>query len=420
MWRFLREMGENLMTDTKTDNIRFLMDAKGALVQLEGAKQEVKDQEENVKRLQKSLATERKAVSDSIEVTIRKRRAEIAESFDVQIDETQSQLKKARTQRDKAKRAGVKARMHEETSKILEDNRQLNKEIYTLFRQNGVPRFCHSFLFYALFLPGRFVDILAILAALVLVLFLIPYGVFFFLPTDETLILAGIYVLDVLIFGGIYLLINNKVKIGHMDSLREGRNLRRQIRANRKQIRVTHRKIRKDKNEEMYGLEEFDETIRRLDQEKTEITEQKTEALNTFEDNGRVLLTQEITENNRERLAELEEKGNQASRDLEKIQSRLKALSLEATEKYESLLGKEFFQEEKIDLLIEAFEVGGAVNITDAQEMVRTGKTRGNTDEAIEAGEPAGLLTENADGETEASADSVDAAETGARDAGEE
>ena len=362
------------MPEQNVDNIAFLREAGEALAELKEAQEAAREQDLQTKRLEKSLASEKKAVADSIEMTIRKRKSEITDSYDSQIEQTQVQLRKVKAKREKAKNQGMKERMDEETADVREDNRRLSTELKTLFRQHDVPRFCNTRFFYALYYTRGLREALIFLITLVICFAAVPLGVYHLIGQERTLWLAGIYIVDILVFGGIYFAINNHVKLRYHETLRQGRKIRNQIRAGKKKIKAIKNSIRKDKNEDMYGLEDFDENIARLEAEKKEIADQKQDALTNFENSGKVLITKEITDNNQERISHLEEDAAASGKTLTEFLARVKVLSMRVAEEYEPRLGREFLQEDKLEQLIQVFENGMAANMTEAQELVRTGK----------------------------------------------
>lgn len=98
------------ITDVKT----FLEDARQAVVELaEFEKQEETLAQEEKKRL-RVLETERKAVADAVNSTVKKRRDEIEKSYDDELGKLQDKLKRTRTRREKAKNQGIKERIKEE------------------------------------------------------------------------------------------------------------------------------------------------------------------------------------------------------------------------------------------------------------------------------------------------------------------
>ena len=99
------------ITDVKT----FLEDARQAVVELaEFEKQEETLAQEEKKRL-RVLETERKAVADAVNSTVKKRRDEIEKSYDDELGKLQDKLKRTRTRREKAKNQGIKERIKEES-----------------------------------------------------------------------------------------------------------------------------------------------------------------------------------------------------------------------------------------------------------------------------------------------------------------
>lgn len=363
------------MPDNTNDNITFLREAQEALEQLGAAKADASEQDLQTKRLEKSLAAEKKAVADSIELTVKKRKAEITDSYDTQLEQTQAQLKKVRARREKAKNQGMKERMEQETADIREENRKRSTEIKTLFRQNGVPGFCNTLFFYALYYARGFKEILVFTMTLLICFVAVPVGLHHFIGAGKILWLVVIYVVDIILFGGLYFSINNHVKVRYHETLQQGRAIRNQITAGKRQIRAIRNSIRKDKNEDMYGLESYDEEISRLEQEKGEIADQKQSALTNFENSGKVLISKEITDNNQARISQLEQEATAARQTLNDFQGKVKVLSMKMAEKYEPLLGREFLQTDKLELLQQVFENGMAANLTEAQALVRAGKT---------------------------------------------
>ena len=262
-----------------TDNIAFLTEAREKLEELDLLKDRQRQLKADEARLGKLLENEKKAVNDNISATVKKRREEINSSYDKEIAKGQDKLKKARAEREKAKNQGMKERIAEETADLHKENRDLKLQIRTMFQKNGVAAVCNSSLYYALFFPRWIDEILKLIAAVLICFLLIPYGIYMALPQQKTWMMFLICFLCVVVFGGIYILISNKTKLVHMETLRRGRTLRDQMRSNRKKIRVITSSIKKDKNESIYNLEKYDDDIAKVEQELQNITNKKKEAL---------------------------------------------------------------------------------------------------------------------------------------------
>ena len=236
------------ITDVKT----FLEDARQAVVELaEFEKQEETLAQEEKKRL-RVLETERKAVADAVNSTVKKRRDEIEKSYDDELGKLQDKLKRTRTRREKAKNQGIKERIKEETQELHAHNRELAVRMRTLFQSDRVPFVCKSPLYYALYFPRGFKEFLTVLITFAICFLLIPCGIYKLLPEQKTLYLAMIYGVDVVVFGGLYILIGNWTKDRHLAALQEGRSIRSLIAANNRKIAVITSSIRRDRSEALY------------------------------------------------------------------------------------------------------------------------------------------------------------------------
>ena len=88
------------MEQAITDYVKFLADARDAVYRLNNDQATAKQLKEQGERQEKELAAAKKAVTDSVNQTIKKRRSEIDTSYDKEIAKGQERLKKARTQRE--------------------------------------------------------------------------------------------------------------------------------------------------------------------------------------------------------------------------------------------------------------------------------------------------------------------------------
>lgn len=91
----------------------------------------------------------------------------------------------------------------------------------TLFQSDRVPFVCKSPLYYALYFPRGFKEFLTVLITFAICFLLIPCGIYKLLPEQKTLYLAMIYGVDVVVFGGLYILIGNWTKDRHLAALRK-------------------------------------------------------------------------------------------------------------------------------------------------------------------------------------------------------
>lgn len=356
-----------MITDYKT----FLEDAKAAVTELsEFTKKEEELRQEEL-RLERTLKTEQKAVEDSVKATVKKRRDEITGSYDAEIGKLQDRLKKIRSRREKAKNQGIKDRIREETKELRDHNRELKVRMKALFQSHRVPFFCSSGFYYAMYFPRGLKEFLTLLLTFAVCFLLAPYGVYLMLPEKKTLYLALLYGIAIFCFGGLYILIGNLTKDRHLEALREGRTIRSLIVSNNRKIGVITSSIRRDRNEAVYNLEKYDDEIAQLEQDLEQTTRKKKDALNTFENVTRTILTDEIMGNSRQRLEELTEAHHEAESRLRYTETIVKEKKIFITDTYESYLGKEFLTPDRLGELQRIMEQDAAANLSEAMEIYR-------------------------------------------------
>lgn len=360
------------MAQTITDFNGFLQDAKDAVSELAdfAKKEEQLRQEES--SLERSLETEKKAVADSIALTVKKRREEISLSYDNEIAKMQDRLKKIRSKREKAKHQGIKERIEEETAELHTYNRELKVRMKTLFQKEHVPKLCSSGFYYALYFTRGFKELMIFLMTVLVCFLLIPYyGMYAMLPEKKTFYLVLIYFLCILVFGGLYTFVGNMTRGRHLEALREGRTIRNLIMSNNRKVNLITGTIKKDKDEGNYNLEKFDDEIAHLEQDLSETTVKKKEALNTFENVTKTIITDEITGNSREKIDNLKAAYDASVSRLHYTETMVKEKTIYITDTYESYVGKDFLRADRLEdlrLILEAKEAG---NISEAIEVYK-------------------------------------------------
>lgn len=365
------------MAQTTEECLAFLEKAREAVDELSVSVDREKQLEQDECRLGRELEAEQKLIADTIQQTIKKRREEIHSSYDTEIGKAQEQLKQARSAREKAKNQRIKDRIAEETSELHEYNQELKARMKSTFRQNHVPVWCRSRLYYSLYFPRWAREFLTLLLYVAIFYLALPYGIYLLIPDRRPLYLAGIYLIDIVVFGGIYMLIGNHTKILHMEALREGRQILDLLHTNQKKINVITSSIRKDRNESLYNLEKYDDEIARLQQELNDIAAKKKDALNTFESVTKTILQDEIEHNHKTCLEQLQTEYEQVKEALKSTAAEVKEKRLDIMNHYGTYLGKDFLNHFKISELASIIQNGQAGSISEAIE-VHERQTKGN------------------------------------------
>lgn len=349
------------MDNIFNQNVDFLIRAREEVVACNQMEQKQKQLQEREDKMQKAIAQEEKSIHDEINTTIKKRKAEIEDTYDAQLDAGRKKLKKAQEQKNKEKSERVGQRVDEETADVKENSRQLKTEMRTLFKKNHVPAFCQTGFYYALFMPKGIKEILMLLLMIVIGLAGIPFGIYELFArvilTDKPIVQASYFMalviaLSLIVVLGIYFLIFNLTKVRHRDTIAEGRKIRNQMLANDKNIRAIKNAINKDKDESQYGLDAYDQKIQESQNEMDAIAEEKQAALTEFEQQTRNTIIDEINGRRQAKLDDMRQQAAAVEEECYDVESKIKEAALAITNKYAKYLGKNICKEETLSDII--------------------------------------------------------------------
>ena len=346
----------------------FFEGAKQAMADLQELNAQTADTRTRLSKLENAVTAEKKALSDSILNTVTKRRSEITRTYDEEMASADERLKQVRARREKAKTQGVKERITEETADIYAEIRDIRMKIRDEFKANGVPAFCDTGLFHAIFLPKGLMGLLTQVLIITICFFVIPWGIYLLIGKNQPYIFGLIYLVTVSAFWLLYTWVSRITVYKHYDVLKHAQALRQQIAENERRIREIKKNISADTSEEKYNLVSFDDEIAHIRQEQADITMKKQEALSTFDSVTKSIISDELTSNSQPRIDELTAQKNEASALLSQLEEARKAKALTLSNDYEVYLGKEFMDPERINALAEIINHGTATNISEAIE----------------------------------------------------
>ena len=333
--------------------------------QLEAQRKELQDKSDKMK---KAISQEEKSINDEINSTIKKRKSELEGTYDTQLDASRKKVKKAQDKKNKEKSERVGQRVDVETADVKESSRQLNIELKTLFKQNHVPTFCMSDLYYALFMPKGMKEAVILLISIIIGLGGIPCGMYLLFAkvimkdaplnkagvpiSQSSVFMAVVIALTIILILAIYFVIFNLTKVKHRDTIAEGRKIRNQILANEKNVRAIKNAINKDKDESQYELGEYDAEIAKFQSEMDAIAEQKKAALTEFERETKGAITNEINGRRLPKLTDMKNKQEAVEAEKEILENKHKEASLAITDNYVKYLGKNVCKVEALNDII--------------------------------------------------------------------
>lgn len=366
------------------ENVDYLIEARKTLILVDKIKEELETQKIAAKRLKKTVETEHKAIEDEITSTLKRRKEEIAATYDKEIEVNRGKIKQIRAKRDKKKNQRMNQRMQEETYEVKEKNRQLVTEMRTKFKQAHLPKFCCHRWFYHIFLPETLCEYMVffLVSALCLLAFPALFALVIGSNMDFSQMLSGkdvqntvlhMVTLTALLSGILsavcffaYMLILKLIVMKHKDVLDEGKILLQRMKANQKNIKAIENFIYKEKDDSVYNLDHYDKKLEELEKEAVMIVEEKQNALNLFENETKNLITEEIHKRRMSKYNQMKEKERELDDYLNRLEEELQVNILTLSNQYEAYLGKKYVNRETLESLIKIMKSGEADTVSEA------------------------------------------------------
>ncbi|MDE7430378.1 MAG: hypothetical protein K2N34_00430 [Lachnospiraceae bacterium] len=322
------------------------------------------------KRLEKELEEEKRNLAKDINDTVNAEMAKAVAEEDRIINESNSKLKQIRSDRSKAKEQRVKNRIEQETSGMVEENRNLHRYIRKTLKENGLPSYCDTKWFYTLYCTHSGIEWLIKILVFLCGIVFIPGVVcaivnpWWFL---KIILWAVVMVVCIMVYMTIYLLTKDKDN-GVLEEMREHRD---KISDNDKRVKAIKKGIRSDTDESFYHLEEFDEQIAKFERNFDEAMKLKKQKLGDFELNQKQSVIDEV---NKKHMPIMEAKQsaineklflyNQKNQELNEWQQKI-------AEQYERFLSKPYTNAACLKRMGEMIQNGNASNIGQAFMLVK-------------------------------------------------
>jgi hypothetical protein len=344
----------------------FLNEAKANLQEVIVLEKDENDLKLEVSKLKDNIEANRKALNVKIDNTLKSRMSELTKTYDAEINSIRNKLNKEKSSRKKEKNTKVKGRIVDETSELKSANKDIKRRIKDELKKEKVPLFCNSNLYYSIFFPRSLFDYLRLLILFIICYAVIPIGVYLLFFAKNYMYLILIYIVCVVVFGGIYILINNTTKLKHLQTLKYCQSLKMDIERNKKKIKLITKGIVNDRDDTIYELEGFDTQIKYLEDEFNAVVKKRQEAVDTFESTTKKTIVDELTNVELPKFNELESEYKAKNEQLQSISAKRKEKALYITDNYEIYLGKDFLNFEKLDILLEIVNENEISSISEA------------------------------------------------------
>lgn len=349
-----------------------LKELRYKLIQSDRYQNENSQYKGEVKKLDKAIINKEKAIEDELDFTIKKRREEIESTYNQEIAKLKDEIKKIQNKKEKSKNVQVSERIKLETADLSEEYKKMDMEIKQIMKENKSPSFVNTSIFYALYMPKGIKEGIIAIIALLLMLLVIPCGIYFFiLPGQKVLYLIITYILTIVLFGGTYILIGSKVKDKYLPMIKEIRVIRTNILKNKTERNKIRKQILKDDDESIYALERYDEKIDKINKDIEGIEGRKKTATEDFRRETIPIITAEIRGHHSEDLLNMNSELKNLNQKTKENDDNIRNLTRDLVENYEAFLGKEFMFVGKIDQVISIMEENDLEKISDGLSQYR-------------------------------------------------
>lgn len=300
-----------------------------------------------LKQSEKAYSSMEKSVAEGITTALKKKKEEIAATYDRELSQYQDQIDVCKTERAKAKANAIAQRIQVETAPLNQQNQQLEAQIELKFKENKVPVVCKKRAISMLFFPKNSRDWTIDILVGVGLIFFIP--LFFSLAISNRLVLAFTFFVYVGALFTAYLYLLHKYMLKFAGVNEEVEELRKQIRINNKNKQLMTNRIKKSQDETGYNLGSFDDKITSIQQVMQNTVEKRQEALENFESEIRHQITADITAANKDELLGLQQEFESKRQELSDKKEEIEQIEKQLKEEYEPVFGKDLLYKQRLN-----------------------------------------------------------------------
>lgn len=300
-----------------------------------------------LKQSEKAYSSMEKSVAEGITTALKKKKEEIAATYDRELSQYQDQIDVCKTERAKAKANAIAQRIQVETAPLNQQNQQLEAQIELKFKENKVPVVCKKRAISMLFFPKNSKDWIIDILVGVGLIFFIP--LFFSLAISNRLVLAFTFFVYVGALFTAYLYLLHKYMLKFAGVNEEVEELRKQIRINNKNKQLMTNRIKKSQDETGYNLGSFDDKITGIQQVMQNTVEKRQEALENFESEIRHQITADITAANKDELLGLQQEFESKRQELSDKKEEIEQIEKQLKEEYEPVFGKDLLYKQRLN-----------------------------------------------------------------------
>lgn len=330
----------------------FLVNAKKALIDVEEKKKDINLLKGKKATYEQKVAELNKAKDEIIEKTIKERRQDLDRDFDDRFTNIRNRISEAKNKREKERKKNISLLIEKETTTKRNNNIFLKNEIKRVLKENKVSGIVNTKFYLSVFKPSNIGEFLRALLYFVCCFVLIPFIIIFIYRGQSIWVKILIAIMNTFFFGCIYLLIDKFTKVDN-ETLKEIRELRKDIKDNLKEIKKISKTITKDNDDSRFDYTVFDREIEQANMDMEKAKAKQKEAIENFETVVKKELQENIENAANKDIDLLKKELNKIEADLKKEQNKFESIKKQITETYEVYIGKGNMDTAKIDKLID-------------------------------------------------------------------
>lgn len=345
--KVILEEETNMAETSLIESASFVEDAKQILDKADACRKEKTRLQGELKQQEKTEASLEKAIADNVSGTLKRKKEEVASSFDERISVCQNRIKDLKAERAKAKADAVSERIRRENSPMENENTQLQQQIDQIYEENGIRSFCKKHLVTVLFFPRKPQDWLTVAGISAAALFLVPLLLILGMSGSPLALAAVLFVYLSCLFGG-YLYVLHRYMIEHRHVHLQVEELKASIRENTRKMNAVAANIRKSQDETGYNLGIYDDRIFEVEQQLKEVLEKRRAALEEFEQVTRHRIAEEVTAASQDQKDALKQQREELQQQLDEASKELEDTETDIRDIYEARIGRDLMHRQKL------------------------------------------------------------------------
>lgn len=312
-------------------------------------------------------------ISEESAQIVKRQREQLEARLEKEVQSAVRKVEQAEKKRNQEKEKQKKDHIADATQEYKERIRQARSQIRADMKEDKVPVFCNSSLWFSLFMPTFFTDYLLLIISWIAAGLGIPALIYWLIPNHSIWQFYIIFPLCLILLIMLHIEIYRRTTGAHKETLKLCRDKMNLIHELKGRIRKTEKSITKSDDESLYELKELDEKIQAARQALEKTRQNQSDSLNEFEQHTRLDIIEEFREKSQEKLEELTAAISQLSKEKNLSMEMASELQLEMIDDYEDILGAENLNQKRLEQILACLEDGSADTLEHALAILGFG-----------------------------------------------